>query len=145
MVAPSRFYNEPPHVVRKTITFTGAANLGAIGAVPLFTVTGEVMVAFLVPYCTVLLAGATATLSLGVTGGVADFVAVTTATEIDADEFWTSTTPAANSIALPAALKEILITDDIIGDVLTAAITAGAIELTCYWWPLSTDGKVEAA
>src|SRR3989304_3840546 len=52
-----------PFRASKTIAFTGAANLGAIGNVPLFTVTGEVVVEKLVPFCTEDLAGATGTLT----------------------------------------------------------------------------------
>ena len=32
MVIRSRFYSQPPYKVRKTIPFTGATNLGAVGA-----------------------------------------------------------------------------------------------------------------
>src|SRR5512145_721060 len=128
----------------KTITFTGAAGLGAVGAVPLFTVTGEVLVCYLVPWCSVDLteAGATATLALGVTGSTSLFIAATTATAIDAGEFWTSTTPTANGVALPAALKDIVTTDSIIGTVAAQAVNGGALRLDCYWLPLSSDGNV---
>ena len=82
-----------PHVdarvVRKTITFTGAANLGAVGAVPLFTITGKVIVLSISGLCTVNLteAAPTATLALGVTGSTSLFIAATTATGIDVEEF----------------------------------------------------------
>ena len=134
-----------PQTVRKTITFTGAANLGAQGAVPLFTVTGEVLVERLSAFCTVDLVGATATLALGVTGSTALFVAATTATDIDLGDFWFDTTPDPNGFALPAALKDIAITDYIIGTVGVADITAGAIRLDVLWRPLSADGSIVAA
>ena len=129
---------------RKSITFTGAANLGAVGNVPLFTVTGEVIIRLLVPFCTTDLteAGATATLALGITGSTAIFNAATTATTIDANEFWVSATPAANGIALPAAFKDIVITDNIIGTVAVQAVNGGVLRLDCYWQPLSADGFV---
>ena len=132
---------------RKTITFTGAANLGAVGAVPLFTTTGEVLVALLVPFCTTLLteAIATATLALGVTGSTALFIAATTAVDIDANEFWVDTVPDANGIAVPAALKDIAITDNIIGTVATQAVNGGVIRLDCYWMALSDNGSLVAA
>lgn len=131
----------------KTITFTGAANLGAVGAVPLFTVTGEVLIERLVPFCTTLLteAAPTATLALGVTGSTALFIAATTATAIDADEFWVDTAPDPNGIALPAALKDIVITDNIIGTVAAQAVNSGVIRFDVYWTPLSSDGNVVAA
>src|SRR3990167_4013531 len=110
------------HLLRretKSVTFTGAANLGAVGAVPLFTVTGEVLVRAIAGFCTTNLteAAPTATLALGVTGSTALFVAATTATAIDANLFWVDTVPDANGGALPAACKDILITDNIIGTV----------------------------
>lgn len=127
-----------------SVTFTGAANLGAVGAVPLFTVTGEVLVAYLVPFCTTLLtqALATATLALGVTGSTSLFIAATTAIDIDANEFWIDTTPDANGIALPAALKDIIITDNIIGTVAAQAVDSGVLRFDCWWLPLSSDGLV---
>ncbi len=129
----------------KTITFDGSAGLGAVGNVPLFTVTGQVLIAVLVPFCPTLLAGATATLALGVTGSTALLIAATTATDIDADEFWVDTAPDANGIAVPAALIDIAIMDNIVGTVAVAAITSGALRYTVYWMPLSDDGNLVAA
>lgn len=128
----------------KTVTFTGAASLGAVGAVPIWTTTGEVMVVALVPYCTVNLteAAPTATLALGVTGSTALFVAPTTATDIDAGEFWVDNAPDANGVAVPAALKDIAITDNIIGTVAAQNVTAGAIRFNIWWMPLSVDASI---
>ena len=132
--------------VEKTITFTGASALGEVDvAVPLFTVTGEVLIERIMPLCTVNLAGATATLALGVTGSTALFIAATTATDIDANKFWVDTAPDANGIALPAALKDIMITDDIIGTPATETITGGAIRIVIFWRPISADGMVVPA
>ena len=142
--------NSSPYTLqftRKTITFTGAANLGAVGNVPLFTTTGEVLVAILVPFCTTDLteALATATLALGVTGATTLFIAATTATAIDAGEFWVDTAPDPNGIAIPAALKDIAITDNIVGTVAAQAVNGGVLRLDCYWMPLSADGSLVAA
>ena len=128
----------------KTVTFTGAANLGAVGAVPIFTVTGEVIIVRLVPWCTVDLteAAPTATLALGVTGSTSLFIAATTATVIDVGEFWIDTTSRPNGFALPAALQNIVITDNIIGTVAAQAVDSGAIRFDCHWIPLSADGNV---
>src|SRR3990167_10262985 len=99
----------PPYRVTTTVTFTGAANLGEVGAVPLFTVTGEVLIERIVPFCTVNLteAAPTATLALGVTGSTGLFIAATTATDIDANTFWVDTGPDANGIAVPSSLTDI--------------------------------------
>ena len=127
-----------------TVTFTGAANLGAVGTVPIFTVTGEVLVAYFVPFCTTLLteAAPTATLALGITGSTSLFLTATTATAIDANEFVVNTTPVANGVALPAAFKDIITTDNIIGTVAAQAVDSGAIRFDCYYLPLSSDGLV---
>jgi len=106
---------------------------------------GEVLVVALVPYCTESLAGATATLALGVTGSTVLFIAATTGTTITIGTFWVDTVPDANGVAVPAALKDIAITDSIIGTVATAAVTDGTIRFDVYWLPLSSDGKVVAA
>lgn len=129
----------------KTLAFTGAANLGAVGNVPLFTVTGEALVVAIVAFCTEDLVGATATLALGVTGSTALFIAATTGTDIDVNEFWVDAVPDANGVALPAALKDIAITDNIVGTVAVAAITDGTIRYDVYWRPLSSNGRIVAA
>ena len=131
----------------KTATFTGAAGAGAVGTVALFTVTGEVNIIAIIPFCTTLLteAGATATISLGVTSSGALFIANTNAVDIDANEFWVDSTPDANGIAVPAALKDIIVTDNIIATVGTQNVNAGVIRFDVVWEPLSGDGNVVAA
>lgn len=128
--------------ISKSITLDGATGTGEVGAVPIFTTTGEVLIDRLVPFCTTLLDGATATLALGVTGATTLFIAATTATDIDANEFWIDATPDANGIAVPAALKDIAITDNIIGTVAVANITAGVLRFDVWWRPLSPDGNL---
>lgn len=134
--------------VHKTVTFTGAAGAGATGtAVSVFTVTGEVLVVALVPFCTTNLgeAAPTAVVSLGVTGSTALFIANTNSVDIDANEFWIDATPDANGIALPAALKDIVITDNIIVTPATQNTNAGVIRFDLIYMPLSTNGLVVAA
>src|SRR3989337_1948894 len=94
--------------VSKRITFTGAANLGAVGNVPLFTPTREVRLVHITPLTvlTLIRAIAGATITLGVTNATTLFTgAATTADNLVTGEFWTETTGGgvANSgIALPA-------------------------------------------
>jgi hypothetical protein len=130
--------------ISKTITFTGATDLGAVGAVPIWTTTGDILVVSLTPFCTVDLteAGATATLALGVTGSTSLFIAATTATGIDAGEYWLTTTPGSVGLALPAALNNIVVTANIIGTVAAQAVNGGAIRFDCYYMPLSSDGAL---
>ncbi|MBI4496852.1 MAG: hypothetical protein HY689_02995 [Chloroflexi bacterium] len=136
-----------PHRATKAITFDGTAGLGAVGAVSYFTVTGEVLIERIVPFCTVDLAEAapTATIALGVTGAVELFIAATTAVDIDANEFWVDTAPDANGVALLAALKDIVITDNIIATVGAQNVNGGTLRIDVWWRPLSSDGKVVAA
>ena len=131
--------------VIKSVTFTGAAGAGATGTpVTFFTVTGEVLVVALVPFCTSNLgeAAPTATLALGVTGSTSLFIAATNSVDIDANEFWVDTVPDANGIALPAALKDIVITDNIIATPAAQNTNAGVLRITCIYIPLSADGNV---
>ncbi len=137
-------------VVRKTVTFLGTANVGAIGDVPLFTVTGEILIVALVPKCTTNLVenGATVTMSLGITTGVALFIAATEPEDIDADDIWTAVAPTLSGIALPAALKDVVVAgdvNDILATIANDTITGGVLEFTLLWRPLSADGAVVAA
>ena len=139
----------PPYRATKTVTFTGAANLGQAGTnTTLFTVTGEGLVEKLVPFCTVNLteAVAGAILSLGVTGNLQLFVANTNSVDIDANEFWTQAAPAAvGGIALPAALKDIVITDNVLAAATVQNTNGGAIRWDVWWRPLSANAKLVAA
>ncbi len=137
-------------VVRKTVTFTGASNLGAIGDVDLFTVTGEIMVVALIPKCTSNLVenGSSTLMSLGITTGVALFIAATEPEDINANYIWTAVAPTLSGIALPAALKDIVVAgdvNDILATIVGDTITGGVLECTLLWRPVSTDGAVVAA
>jgi hypothetical protein len=128
----------------KTITFDGTAGTGAVGNVPIYTVTGEVLIVGFAPFCTDSLteAAPTATLALGVTGSTSLLIAATDATLIDVSEFWVDTAPDANGIPIPTALKDIAITDNIVGTVAAQAVDGGAIRFDLLWIPLSADGNV---
>jgi hypothetical protein len=137
--------------VQKTITFTGGAALGVAGtAVPIFTVTGEVLIQYLMAFCTTSLTegGATAQISLGVVGDVDLFVAAGQPIDIDQNEYWTTANPtAAGGVAVPAAMQDILIINgaDIIADPTVDDTTGGVIEFTAFWLPISSDGQVAPA
>jgi len=133
--------------VKKSVTFDGGtANdvgdlTGTGNPATLFTVTGEVL-AYIVPVCKTLLAGATATLEVGVTGATAALVAQTTATDIDADEGWFAATP---TLAVANTAQYHVLGLDVIQTVGTADITSGVIDYYLFWKPLSDDGNVVAA
>ena len=134
--------------VRKTITYAAGGTGANATETDIFTVTGEVVVVLLLPYCTTNLdeSAGTPSLALGVNNDTNLFIAATTATDIDLNDFWFDATPAeVGGMAIPAALKDIAITDHIsclVGG--TNNISAGVIEFTVYWIPISTDGNVVA-
>lgn len=133
-----------PFRTNKTVAFTGAAGLGAQGTVSLFTVTGEV-VCKLMAKCTEDLAGATATLEVGVSGNTAFLHGQETATNIDNGDVVTS--DAGTKVGGGLALNEYFIAGgaDIIATVATADITDGTLIYTLLWRPISDDGAVVAA
>lgn len=133
-----------PFRTTKSVTFTGAAGLGAQGTVSLFTVTGDIMCK-LIAKCSVDLAGATATIEAGVTGNTAFLHGQETATNIDNGDVVTS--DAGTKVGGGLALNEYFVSGglDIFATVATADITAGALSYLLLWRPVSDDGAVVAA
>lgn len=127
--------------VSKTVAFTGAAGLGAIGNLPLFVCTGQVLVQSIVPFCVTTLVGATATLALGITGSTALMVAATVATTITTGLFWLSASPAAG-LAVPALLTNVAINANLVGTIAVAAVTGGVLRVDVLYLPLSSDGAL---
>ena len=111
----------------------------------LFTVTGEVLVR-LFGVCTTDLAGATATVEVGVTGNTAVLLAQELATEIDANGIYVSATQVLGAVALATVTGPFVIANglDIIETVGTTNITSGNIKYICLWRPLSRNGSVVA-
>lgn len=148
-------------VCRPTAFAGGTANArgnsgGTNDPYTLFTVTGDVIVR-IYGFVTVTLTGATATVSLGVTGNTAAFIAATTATDMAANDIWADATPTeVGTIALSSVPGPFVIGNgtDIVEDVATANVTAGNIYYVCLWRPVaswvnaagvSTKANVEAA
>ena len=127
-------------------TTNARGDFGGTGTpLTLFTVTGEVLVRIF-GVCTTLLASAAAgTVEVGVTGNTALLIALTTATDIDANEIWNDTTPAIGdtlaNITGPFVIPNGL---DIIETTGTGDITSGNIKYVCLWRPLSRNGVVTA-
>ena len=103
------------------------------------TVTGSVLLTHLTARCNVDLAGASATIEMGVAGNTAALIAQTTATQIDDGEFWQDTSP---ELGVSPAITDKAVEGNIILTVGTADITAGELEIVGYWLPLSNDGKM---
>jgi len=123
----------------KLVSFTGATNLGAIGTMPLFTVTGRVWIVGLDIYCPTTLVGPSATLALGTTNSTSSLIAATTATLIVAGKFWATTTPAQDV----AAVLTSLVSANILFTIGTTNITAGSLEVCAYWHPMSAGGNLQ--
>ena len=137
--------NAPVYELTKRITYTGAANLGATATnATIFTVTGVIRVVHLLPVVATNLgeSAASSTLSLGVTGSTALFIAATAALDLDAGDLWIDATPTeAESVTLPATMGD----DDFIlatTIILTAHAgvgntNAGAIDFTLRYIPIN--------
>ena len=131
-----------------SVTFTGASGLGqAATTTTFFTVTGEILCslqAYVVETLTQSLG--TPKLTLGVTNSTSLFIGATTATTLATGEFWTEATgggTAAAGIAMPAAMKDILVTANVVGVVGgTNNINGGTLRLTLLWTPMRADAAV---
>lgn len=129
-------------VTKKTIAYDGSTGKGDQGATTLFTVTGDVLVSVFA-VCSESLAGASATIEVGISGNTAALVAQTTATNINAGEVWVDTSPA--TVESVPADKILTNGTDIIETVGTADITDGTLTYYCMWVPLTTGATVVAA
>lgn len=132
----------------KTMTYATGAGTGSAGTpVNLFTVTGRVLIISISPFCTTLLteSGATATIALGITGATTLFIAATNAVDIDANEYWGDTTPDPAGMAVPAINLNMEISASIINTIAGANVTAGVVEYTVRWVPLSAGATLVAA
>ena len=123
----------------KTVTFDGGTGTGAIGTVAIATVTGRVQIMTGSAYCSTLLAGATATVELGVATATAGLIAQTTATDIDAAEYWQDTTP---ETKISPLITNVAVTGNIILTVGTAGVDSGVLEFVFYWLPESASGNL---
>lgn len=134
------------NIAKKTITFDGGT-ANAIGdhdgtgdPFTIATVTG-VVVARVFGVCTTNLAGASATVEVGTADTTAGIIAQTTATDIDAGEIWHDASPDSEVEAVSVATEN-FVTDDVVGTVATANITAGVIDFYILWKPLSLNSSV---
>lgn len=141
-------------VTRKSITFAGGTP-NAIGdhdgtgdPASVFTVTGDVVVRIAAVCSTNLTFDANATIELGIAGSTAAIIAQTdlTVEGMIAQEIWHDATPDSEIEAL-SVIKEFIISggNDVILTVGTANVTAGVIDFSCFWTPLSSTGSVVAA
>ena len=141
-------------IAKKTITFDGGTTNawgddgGTLDGAAIFTVTGLVR-ARVVAVCTTDLAGASATVEVGIEGATAIFMPTETATQIDLGQIWLN--DAANATYAIIGEEEaaadnlpvyLLNGNDIILTVKTANVTAGVLDFYCIYDPISSDASV---
>jgi hypothetical protein len=135
--------NAIPLHIRKTITFDDTAGGGEEDTnVVVATITGRVHVFQVFARCTTDLVGATATISLGTPNDTDLFIALTTATDVDANDWWTSTTPTAGSVKVPDALVSVLLGEDLVIEPLTAGVESGVLVFDIWYEPITDDGAL---
>lgn len=124
---------------------------GAKGTMPLFKVTGTVLVRIFA-VCKLTLVGA-GTIEVGVSGNTAALIAQdANATDIATGEIWCDSTPTTKSVDLLSdVLGPYIVTDAGAATPLTidekvgsTNITAGGLFYICLWRPLTPDGNVES-
>lgn len=113
----------------------------------LFTVTGDVIIKAIWGVVNTDLAGATATIEVGVTGNTAGLIAQETCTDLDDGNIYTSATNAVGVAAVAGSGAMYAINDgnDIIETLGTANVTAGQIDYYCIWAPAEPGASVVAA
>lgn len=124
----------------KEITYA-AGSTGATGATTLFTVTGQVALRVFALCSVDLTSGGSATLEVGIAGNTAALIAQTTATGIDAGEWWVDNAPA----TIEALPSQFLVSGNVIQTIGTTTVTGGTLKYFCLWTPISSDGNVVAA
>ena len=131
-----------PQRLLKTVTFDGTAGFGAVGTnITIVTITGRVLIRELVMFCTVNLVAPGGTVGMKALAGQT-IIAATSTNDIDANDFWIDQTPEPESSLVAGLMKDLQISNDLIIEPLTAAVTAGAFEVSIYWMPLSFDGNL---
>ena len=119
-----------------------SATWNIIATHEIFIVTGVVHVK-ITAHCTGNLAGATATVQLGVESATTNMIGVTTGTDMVAEELWYDTSPT-TQIDTPANanIERIINGLDIGYEVVTAALTSGSIQFICEWKPLEPGATI---
>ena len=133
----------------KVITLTGAANLGAVGNLPLLTAAGRVGIRVLGLYFDAVAQGPTGTLDLGVTGNPPDFVifaagSVNSSPTGFVDVTSTGIGPGGSALIITSGMVDILLADAaaVIGTVGVVPLTAGTLTLDYEWYPLTTGATL---
>ena len=131
-----------PNRFVRTITLTGASALGLVDVdIAVATVTGRVLLNDIAIFCSTLLASSCGgVIAFGSVGTTAGIIEVTTATDIDADQFWRDSTP---ELEVSRAINDRVIGGaNLILRPTVATIQSGVLEVAMYWTPMSADGNL---
>ena len=131
-------------MVSKAVTFTGAAGLGAVGTVSLFTISGQVLLN-IIATCGTTLVGATATHKVGTAGSTARYDASLVATTMTAgDTLDLSGKVTAGTAPAITPTQAGFDTEVVLATVAVAAITAGQLTYYAFYRPLSAGATIVA-
>ena len=144
-------YLQQPYLLRASKTFTGAANLGAVGVNELFTVTGTVLIERFLAYVSTTLSDTVDGALFGIetaaypsaffSGGAFDLDLAVTGTWLHGTGVGADL--AANYGGLNADISwPVGLSANIIMTISTQAITGGVLEFYVLWRPLSADGNL---
>lgn len=130
----------------KRITFTGAAGAGAVAALPIFDVQGIVKIGLIIPEIeTSLTSAGLATIGLGAEGNGQFFIAPTAFSDLVAGDLWLSDSSHSGvGGEITNGVKDHVLRQNILLDILVSAITGGVMEVHVLWAPISDDGLVIA-
>ncbi len=137
----------------KTLTLTGGAALGVAGtAVPLFVVTGDVLVHLISGKCTTSLTegASTAVISLGTVNQVTRFIGTMNSVDLDINEWWVDTTPVIGSadpanLTTAPSVTTILASENIVLNPTTQDTDGGVIRFVVLWEPVSSGATLVRA
>ena len=140
------------YLARVRCTYEFDATHGELDNSPyvIFDVTGRVLLHYMTCFCTEDLAGATATIEVGVTGATPGLIAQEVATDIDNGMWYHSGTArlgagsigygTANGVATNLGL--IALSTDILLTIGTADVTNGTLVFDAWYEPISDDGRL---
>lgn len=135
-------YLQQPYLLRASKTFTGAANLGAVGDCPLFTTTGRCLLGGMAVYCATTLSDTVdgAQFNIGFTGATsAIFIQDTLDLDLIVAGSWLAgSDPGTVDVAEGQWFEPDSPFDaNITMTVATQAITGGVLEFYVMYYPLS--------
>lgn len=141
------------YMAKKSITFyggsgTAALAIGTVGTYGYFTIAGTIE-ANMVGIVGTNLAGALATISVGVTGDTDALLGISTGTDLDANEVWIATAGLASSAPWTDLVHRPVVicgaaSPSIFHTVATADVSGGQCDFHLYWRPLEPNAYARA-